>query len=1075
MKKFYLLTIFVVCVGVILSLIIFPTLGEVAYTQSMSKNYDDALNNYGIYFKDNGNPPEYAVLDFAELCFNIGDTQKAVSILKSYIKKNAANSVRAQLELQKFYLNSLEPELYEALLEKYSNGGKNVANAQKLINYYFYHGNDLLMVKEIFKLYDNHPSNLTLNDYRMLVYYLAHQGNYSEASKIIDDAVANYEIGTQITINDTYLFTSIFLKNDQYQKALQIAKKYVSYSSNPSDVMDIANLIAVVNQNDAVSLIIPLFEKYPNNQQVLVLLFSLAGTDSKYYKKSYEILLAEYETDKLPKNLFNIFLQQLVFFGNYPTLHTIIKESSPFDYSVKSINMLAENFYLSNQNELAKMLMNKFPPIILNENIAIKILLSATASNESTDAVIKRIKENISEIPELNLLFFVSVFYSQKNYDFAYQLLSRTNFYDAVLYLGPTLFTNTVYSSNNALNEIAVVKKELMNDSLTNDEIQQNYQMLFLLYSMIYNTQEAEKYSKLISSNNKLYKSSLESLYYLAIDNNKYKLALRSSETLFQLANTEANRLYLANSLILTDDVERGLDYYLTFKDRNSNFTDVYLAGFTSLYTSDNYVINGVDKSDCRDFLEFLLNNWTNLSIQQKNSAAYLASISNNGEFLPEFFIKTINNEPISYMVASTIINFIGQTKDNQLTAKILDKYRESSNLEEKANLLIYLNELGKYSLVFNILNNGNMPDVKQNNITYYEPLFIRQIFVEYKKMVKDYFAAPYMQSLLLLQNYDLFVKCNEFESKIMYQNIPIEQKPIMAETLYNAGFYSQSYNVLEQVPLKTILSTLSPETIAYISIKSNHVEDSIKIFVETQQEDSDYTTRNEILLGLLYLASNNGKKLDEMILKDKIPYSSYYPLGVVASLTSHTKLLVTISQKIFNLNNNSLNRQFYISSLLANEDYLSVLDFIPSPTDSRFDTNAYLSALDGQKLSNSSFSIDKYEKQITLIYNKLMSYKLNDENLSDIMNAGYVFADIGENRLARNLFLKISDYSAPGSKNVDELVYLWEKTGKWEKGNRWLYLKASKSKGMTQLRWLELMNKTGNSEEVLKLLKDNR
>ncbi len=1073
MKFFYLLIILVVCVGIVISILVFPNLGEVAYTQSMSKNYDDALTNYDIYFKNIANPPEYAVLNFAELCFNIGDTQKAVSILKSYIKKNGSNSVRAQLELQKFYLNSLEPELYEALLEKYSDNGKNLKNAQKLINYYFYHGNDLLMVKEIFKLYDSHPSDLTLNDYRMIIYYLAHQGNYNEASEIINDAVVNYEIGKEITISDTYLFISILLKSKQYENAFEIAKKYASYSSNPSDVLDIANLIAAVNQSDASSLLIPLFEKYPNNPQVLTALFSLIGTGSSYYKKSYEMLLSEYNTGKLPKSLFNIFLQQLVFFGNYPVIRKIIDQSSPFDYSIKSVNILAENFYLANQNELAKILLNKFPSIILNGNIAIKILLTAASLNESTDSLIKRIKENLNDIPEVNLLFFVSVFYTQKNYDFAYELMSRTNFYDAVLYLGSTVFANTVYSTGNALNETAVINKEILNKSLSYEEIQQNYQMLFLLYSLLGNLQESQKYSELIKPNNKLYKTSLESLYYLAIDNNKYKLALKSSEALVEMENNETNRLYLANSLILCGDIQKGLAYYSTVKNKSSNFIDVYLAGFTSLYASGNDSFENIDEVNCADFLKFLLNNWSNLSAQQQTSSAYLASVSNNDKILTEFFIKTINSESINYMVASTIINFIGGTDDNQLITKIFDKYYTSTNLEEKANLLIYLNELGKYSLVFNSLNKNRLPAVEKDYGKYYEPLFISQIFDEYKNLVTDYFVTPYMQSLFLLEDYDTFIKCNTIESKTDYKNVPLEQKPILAQTLYNAGFYMQSYTVLSQVPTEIIISALPPETIAYICVKSNHAEDAIKVFAEGYREDSTYSTRNEALLGLLYLASNNDKKLNDMILKDEIPASSYYPLGVVASLTSHTELLVTISQKIFNMNNSNLNRQFYISSLLANEDYLSVLNFINSPKDNSFDTNAYLSALDGEKLSNSAFPIEKYRKQITSIYTKFMNENVNDKNLSDIMNAGYVFADIGENDFARNLFLKISDSSAPTSQNVDELVYLWEKTGKWEKGNRWLYLKASKSRGMTQLKWLELMNKTGNSEEVLKLLKE--
>ncbi len=522
----------------------------------------------------------------------------------------------------------------------------------------------------------------------------------------------------------------------------------------------------------------------------------------------------------------------------------------------------------------------------------------------------------------------------------------------------------------------------------------------------------------------------------------------QDKEKLFSVINNY--RSFYADSMN-SDNVQLIIHVYYQYKEADKAFD--------------------IAKKDIQNKSTTLVNKIRTLnSITNYNSVSALKLIS----------LLSLNDRKNSRIILLELQNELNLNRSEKAYKKVLsllDKNKITPILLEASIYILLLKH--DFSSLKELLHKKNINNISVSTLT---DIAIYSLFFKQQQLA-DYLMIniqkPIINNVSILKK--LLTSCiKNLSPKTTVNNIieknyevNYRQRLLMADLLYNSGYKNIAFRLLKKFTVEVLAISLSSSIVVNYAIAEKCTE---QFTSELNTLCTEHNWRvNKFLSCYLDILAATGKteKLASVLNKlNDIKALEIYLKNSFSTAEQYNskKTALFLSEKMYNMNKRPPFTQYYINSLIINSRFQKALDIILLPENNPLEYfNEYTTAFYGLVKNKDEKNINKYKSSLIKLYNKSIdNKKLDNEQLSSL---GYILAETGLTKRARDIFFKLSYYAPPDSPYVKQLIYLWGKQD-WKEGLDWLIMRAKTATKIEQLKWLKYLNETDNPKPVISILR---
>lgn len=1076
MKIILLLALILLITGAIIGFMLYPGHSQYGQMLADSNSPELAEKEFEAIIGLTNNLSRQAVIPLSRLYFTSGKPQKAIDLLRRRINANGKDKDELEL-LSNYYLDSFDPEDYLNTVASIAKISDSYSSYARLAYLYEMRGYSTKYLEALRSLLKTPDAKADFNYFYPLIYSDMTEGKYNEAYSLIRSYLAKQKSIESIPEYNLKIIIDILLRLDKVDYALKTLENYVlSPTPDLNSKLALIPSISYDYPDEAKKMLLYMLNKNPGNPLILRSLFELNSNNFEVYSETYQVLLMEFEANKLPPEMDDILLLQIVYSENPSQLTSFLNKIPIENFSARRLTEVAQYIYLTHNTSEAELFYQRLGPELLSYMPITTLLLEACINDVPANKMVENILDNKIYLSDTDLSSMVFLLYTNDYAGLAFKMIKNLVLRKALRIAGPEAFAYIVFHTSNSEEYIEKLTNEMAKKSAAGKApIEQS---LFFLTSLTRNWGEANKILDKLSSKEKK-GSWLTALYELSLKLNNSESALFASISLVKIIKTQKTEMMLINSYILNEKFEDALKLLNSAELHSKEYSLLYANLFTKLYENKEAQTLKTHEKDFEVLCKNLKENWVKYTLPDKASIIYLFVISSKTENAISSFFSIADKLPYNSPVFQDLINipeFINQQKVVNFFAF---KASNTSNLKEKKIWLDYLSQTGNNAEALKILDSAS--DETQRDSYFFSAMYPKLIYSKLpsEKLNEDLFnnyAETYIYLLYKTGDIAGFAKVL---NKILNSNLNSfsnEQKIAISSILLKTNCNRAAYKLFSDVPIDKAIAGMTPGELSEVYWKNAYQNEGLTTFASLLNKSPSALIKEKIIKvqALLYCSLNESEKFKSLLLSGRINdiRSLSDDIYAVTEKTQHPAPLLIFAEELYKQYPNSGNYQFYIYALLANKKYETVLSLIENPIETTYKTSVFLEALNGVNPKKKKALFIKYDKVIKDIYDKLFNSKKTD--IPDLRNLGYLLADSGNKDMALNIFYRLSLNAPAESDDVKELVFLMGEDSAWKKGVELLEKRALASKGNEQLQWLKYLNQTGNWDQVIKIIEQN-
>jgi len=449
--------------------------------------------------------------------------------------------------------------------------------------------------------------------------------------------------------------------------------------------------------------------------------------------------------------------------------------------------------------------------------------------------------------------------------------------------------------------------------------------------------------------------------------------------------------------------------------------------------------------------------------------------------------IKLLNslyvNYPDNTKILLTILNIRLDNNENKQVYELLKKlYSEGNTSEGIIDLFTILALENKdYHLVNDVLGRISAEKFRNDTLLEMSQLLFKGKKSELSQKLMSNLGNEFIKDYPLINLLLVGTKDGESFTKIVRHALNNKyyltdaQKLLFADLLYIDGSKSESFKLLESLPLLKVVTTFQTDIFVELIINQGDITkylSEFKTLCSKKNEDFDIQTAQAYVM----LAAGTGnQKLYSKIISDFKNDDKDYELLIrsayfVATANRKKKMALDIALKLNVIDPLShINRLCLLEAYLLNSQYDDAVKLLNAiEIKDKKNEILFLSILTKLVKEKGRQIVLKYSDKYNLIINSILNSPTSSPEAR--RTVAYFLTDIGDNKRAIKLFLSLAKNAEYDSPDVEQLIYLSSKNPNVEV-IKWIQNRVSDSNGTEKRFWLSVLNKIGKSELVIELV----
>lgn len=786
MKKSYYISIgFLVALSLGISFLMRPGERELGLMNMQDKKFEQALAIYEQRYQE-GDHSVSVSLPLSKLYLQYGQINKAIAIMETFTKENPG-MIPAWEHLATLYQQGNRPEDYLHTLEQLSKMKHSPDTLKKLANIYNFKGSYDEQITTLDALVRNHAA--TPQDIMMLVYLHINRKNYHEATQVIN--YLKLESIQALPIEITEFLCGVLIEAGKRQDALAFARNYINITTNKTINYSHIIFLASAFENKgfsegALALLNPL-QSYMEKQPELLAMFAHVQASNGNTDESFRILLKQFESNRLTPETTNSFIELVLLRKAYKYLPDIIQSVDLASLPEEHLTQIVQASLSQKKHNLAPAIIKKLGKPFLEEHKFLMIALNLHNAIHNGEEPILPLNI-ITSLPMNDQITLAQMCLSA---NLQQEALAIVNTFSASK-LDPSASPIDLASLYIALSKpeagrLLVNQMKVEKGSIDAQEI--------VLANIIFDTALAPEHGVLawLETQSSFDRPYTELLTYTAIAYKKPKIALHTSQLLYNKHPSMENQIHLAQALNLNHRYDGALQYTRPLLSKHENAVYPYIDALLHLTKNDQKA-----KKELHAFLK--QKPFMKLDSKQKHNIAFLL-LEHNQKPLAEslFFSFAKQASPSSPDVQQLL--YLWGPELPQYAQKWLISRTKSSTGNEQAAWFKHMGNAGMNDMVITLAEANS----KQDSDAYIESLISKKQFDKVETILRPELAKNHnIKRTKTLTNYamqaNLLPLAEDGYTRLYNQN-PDDYKLLknLAEITYYQGKYRKSESYIKE------------------------------------------------------------------------------------------------------------------------------------------------------------------------------------------------------------------------------------------------------------------------------------
>lgn len=1031
-KSFYSIIIFTFVAGLIAGIYLIPDSTTMGLYYLNSAKYDKAIKILNSAYKK-GDYSIDVIIPLSRLYIKTGEVHKGIKIIRDYISKHQ-NSLEARELLGDYLKKAQESAEYINNLEHIFALSSSPKVLKKLSKLYKQRGDIQKEIRTAIKLINNKHIKASSDTYKKLVYYYASNNNHEKAVNTIHRFINKKNV-KNLKLNTARLFLTVLLDNNKNDLAYKFALKYLKNNDEKIKVASITNLFSKNNKKQVSLKLLTKLLKDSKKEYNYLHAFYLSQNGKR--KQAYNLLKEKFSNSNFNKDSAEFLLKLAIQNNDKKIIKKIVKNFNLKNFSEDTLVQLSLNCLSRKDVKLSQIVSKNLGSNYLSMNKLISYLLKNVNKNRNLTRILSNTINNFN-LTESQKYILANFAYGNGIYQQSYNIFKDTPNLNILRNLGIKKACNLIIQYGNPSKSIKFFEKKYKQEN--------NFSFKASLLYLSIASDRNKKINKYLLNTNKPYP--LQYLLYAfdaAERYDKSELALTLAQKIFKKNKGVKGKLCYAKAYYLKKNFSRSLTYINKVKKLTniSKREILKILNKISKEKQEDANLNNMFNKIIKRILSS-----KNITIPEKAEIAYILVNLRQKKKAQKLFwqIAYETNHYSQYLDQALFLsqNKIPEKYLSWIIKKIKSKGPKNFSSRKWISVLI---KGGKLKKVISLIAQS---EITPDNID----LYLEALAKSEKKKKFDKFL-----NILIKQKW--LNKLNDTQ-KINLLNSVVDLK----------GYNKFAYQIIKTIPLNKIVKNVTISAIIYIYIQNNKIQDLKSEYSKTQQDIEN--EKDKKLLRIFFAIFNN--KLDSLkslIKQIELNNSELLDLYYFSNSRQFYQASLLLAKKLYKNNSSNKNKRILASAFYNNSEYKkSLKDLIPLIKNNYREAYlVYLSALYQYAEKNKEIKKGKYQNTLDIIYKYM--YKNKDVSKAAKRELVYVLSEYNMIKKAMNISFELAKNKKPKADDVKQLIYLWGKKS-WPKGRKWLIQNAKKSSGMERLRWLEYLNRTGNSKAVLKLMQEN-
>ena len=798
MKKFYCIILVLIIFGSIMGYLCLPGTTETALMHYESSNYHAAIKNYQDYIDKTGDISTEVIVNLSKLYLNIGEPEKAISLIQSYVLKTP-DSFEAKKLLSDYFKSTHKTADLIQTTEEIAKLNPSVDVYKILFELYNIRGHIDKIAETLNKMIVQKDYITDEKDFRALIYYYASKSDYLNAERIINTLLSkkDYRIKDSSTYN---LIVNVLLDSGKLSKAYEISKFFCNENFALNQKIQIASEFKRKYPEKTLSLLLDLKTKNRNDKQLQFVIL-----DTKLILKRKEEVLNELQElakqENLTGNLLDLYFSLIISSKDKTAIQEAIKKYNILELSDENLILLASYCLIDHDIDSANIMTRKLGNEFLYDYPLLNLVLSSTQYNKDLSYVVNRILDRKYFISTDLALIYADSLYNNKDFSQCEQLLAGIPLERICREFSSEAFVTTAFKTKQ-------LKKYLNNLSLlANKNNNKVFETCETYLTFLVASGETEKFQNMLYSlkDNNRYFDLLESSFITSQNFMRKKLALKLAKEMCSIHYNKKSKLFLIEAYLLNNKYVEAEKIFKPFEIDNKETALLYLniltqtsefkkGEYTKLSAKSKKAINIIfsDKSTEEEL---------------RTVGYFYAAVGNTKKAINIFFNLAKNNK-YNGVDTEQLIALCTQTSNKKVVDWITNKANIESTISEKNYWLKALNEIGKSETVISILN----PTFSNKKIDFKN--------IDFQGLKNTFMKALYLQS-----KYKLLISHLDKIDTNDYQFSPLKINTELFDLLVSGGYYKKAYEILANINSNDAISELDPIQVARVFIKNEKLK----------------------------------------------------------------------------------------------------------------------------------------------------------------------------------------------------------------------------------------------------------
>jgi hypothetical protein len=673
-----------------------PSHREIALMQMNDFDFDVALKDFSSLHTA-GDRSINVLAPLINLNIYYGDDDQAIALLESFVADHP-RAIEGRKRLAELYKNTQRYDHYCQMLEEIQNLSPSTANLRELADTYNFLGRYKDEMSTLAQLIESKGYQPQEDDYIRLASYYRLDQQPDAAVRTIRDYIEDryYKVG----IEAVTLAVQLMLEQDDARKAYSLAGSFLKKRGEETDAITLSTLFEAQGQIDmAYNILGPYLddmEKSPNLEQQVVDVMLAQKKDQDVYamlsaQRAKEGTLAP----ALAVSLTDLAIER----ADYPMIETLIRAQDLETMPENALLRYANTAFQLKRPDLAQLMQAKLSADYLRQAPALAAVLAVAADDtpKSMAALTALPHDELS--PEAKIVF-ASLYVAHSMPKPAFDLLDGIpvadvfNAFDAGQYAALYLDVGA-----------AAKAEQILNDARpgSTPEVQASIDQILLMLAA------GEGRGDFIQQKLADYEGGDSDLwpdvYDFAIQYHHEDTALAIAERLYKIDSSEANKMQLAEALLINHRYAESLNHLHGMIEKNPEARSLYLDALASWSEQSGGAVtmSSAERADFNTVIELSLKN-PDTPADERQDLAYVLEQIGLLDQAATVLITLAAEQPHNSADVEDLIGFWQDHPSDRGKDWIENRARHASSDTEKALWLADLNDMEYPQAVLDVM-----------------------------------------------------------------------------------------------------------------------------------------------------------------------------------------------------------------------------------------------------------------------------------------------------------------------------------------------------------------------------------